>query len=401
MSSIAAPRTARYARRREEILRVASRHINVLGTRGMTLTAVARELGLDTSSVTYYFKRKDQLAAACLGRTLEWQLAAAQRAALAADPHARVRAFLAEHFALHRAQRDPATAPLALLSDLAALEGEARAQLDAQLDQIVDTVRGYFDQGDEPGARSRNLIAVAVLLSTVYWMPAWIGRYLLSDFDRIEARLFDLLANGLAGPHPWPVAFDPLEEPDDGNPALTRFLHAATNLINSHGYIGASVEKIAGELGLSTGSFYHHLDNKDDLVVACFRRTFAMLKRAQQHAVTAGGSQGEQLARMCSSLCALQFAGESPMLRISAFHALPPDLRDEMLERSGRNTRHIAGMISDAIADGSLRPVDATLASHAVMGTLNSAADLRAWASRRPLDQAVAQFAHVFSHGIF
>ena len=38
----------------------------------------------------------------------------------------------------------------------------------------------------------------------------------------------------------------------------------------------SQVDEIAAELGVSTGSFYHHLDNKDDLVVACFRRSFAL-----------------------------------------------------------------------------------------------------------------------------
>ena len=59
------------------------------------------------------------------------------------------------------------------------------------------------------------------------------------------------------------------------------FLTAATRLINQRGYRGASVEKISAELNVTKGSFYHHNDAKDELVVACFERTFDVMRRVQ------------------------------------------------------------------------------------------------------------------------
>lgn len=393
--------TQRYERRKEKILKIASALINVHGVRGMTLTAVARQLGLDTSSVTYYFKRKDQLAAACLMRTLDWQIDATHRAAAEASPRARMRAFLALHIDLHRRQRGPGADQLAVLSDIGTLPDDLRAPLDDRYRQVFAGVAGFFAPGDDPTAHRRAMIATTIVLSILYWMPAWIDQYLDRDFERIEEQMFDLLEQGLAGGRPWPTSFDLLEEAGASQAPLTRFLHAATNLINQRGYIGASVERIAARLGLSTGSFYHHLRNKDDLVVACFERSFALVDQARSRAAAAGGSAGAQLARMCSSLIALQFTGDSPMLRISVFQALPSDLREAMLHRAGQSTRQIAGMVSDAMADGSIRVVDAPLASHAIVATFNAAADLRVWAGRRPLAEAVEQFSDALSHGIF
>ncbi len=393
--------TPRYTRRKEEILKVASAQINVHGTRGMTLTAVARELGLDTSSVTYYFRRKDQLAAACLAHTFDWQIGVMQRAGAEASPRARVRAFVALHLDLHRRQREPGASQLALLSDLGALPEDLRIPLEAQYQQVFAGVVDYFAPGDDPAARRRALIAATIVLSNLYWMPAWIDQYLDTDFDRVEAQILDLFEHGLAADLPWPTDFDLLEDAGANQAPLTRFLHAATNLINQRGYIGASVERIAAELGLSTGSFYHHLRNKDDLVLACFERSFALVEQARTLGIAAGGSAAAQLARMLSSLIALQFTGTSPLLQISVFQALPPDLRGAMLHRAGQSTRQIAGMISDAMADGSVRVVDAPLASHAMVAALNAAANLRIWAGRRPLGEAVSQFSHAISRGIF
>ncbi len=89
-----ARQTQRFARRRNEILDVASDLINLSGTRGMTLTAVAKALGLDTSSVTYYFKRKELLASACLERTLLWLRDCAAACGAEPDPRSRARRFL-------------------------------------------------------------------------------------------------------------------------------------------------------------------------------------------------------------------------------------------------------------------------------------------------------------------
>ncbi|MGN6817383.1 MAG: TetR/AcrR family transcriptional regulator [Sphingomonas sp.] len=392
--------TARFARRRGEILDVASNLINLHGTRGMTLTAVAQALGLDTSSVTYYFKRKDLLAAACLERTLVWLRDSAVAAAPLPDARARVRAFLHDQFERHRQQRDPRVPRLALLSDMRALDAEIRGPLDDLYAEMAQLVRGFFTAGETPERSPRAAIAAAVLIHNVHWMPAWLPHYLERDLDRAEARLFDILDRGLGARGDWPIDVAPLDPPGGGE-AQTRFLHAATNLINREGYIGASVEKIAAELGVSTGSFYHHLENKDDLVVACFDRSHALLDAAQRRADALHPDGGERLAIMVSSLVALQFAGESPLLRMSAYQALPVDLRERMLQRTDQVTRHIAGTIADGIADRSIRAVDPEIAGHALIAALDAAASLRRWAEPLELTDAVGQFADVLRSGIF
>ena len=73
------------------------------------------------------------------------------------------------------------------------------------------------------------------------------------------------------------------------------FLLAATRLINELGYRGASVQRIAAELNVTKGSFYHHLDAKDDLVIACYRRSFDTISDAQRLAeVGRGYEEGDE-----------------------------------------------------------------------------------------------------------
>src|ERR1700748_868428 len=103
--------------------------------------------------------------------------------------------------------------------------------------------------------RSRSLISTVVLINSIHWMPTWAHRYLDRDLGRVEQRLFDILEHGIGIDGHFPLDITPLDENGSAD-AQASFLHAATNLINREGYIGASVEKIAAELGVSTGSFY-------------------------------------------------------------------------------------------------------------------------------------------------
>ena len=57
--------TDRYRRKRASIVAAASDIINHKGVKGTTLADVAASVGLITTSVTYYFKKKEDLAEAC------------------------------------------------------------------------------------------------------------------------------------------------------------------------------------------------------------------------------------------------------------------------------------------------------------------------------------------------
>ena len=66
--SAAAKSTDRCERKREAILDAATHILNRKGIKGLTLGDTAAAVDLSTTSVTYYFKRKDDLAAACITR---------------------------------------------------------------------------------------------------------------------------------------------------------------------------------------------------------------------------------------------------------------------------------------------------------------------------------------------
>jgi AcrR family transcriptional regulator len=219
----------------------------------------------------------------------------------------------------------------------------------------------------------------------------------------VQRRLLQVFEHGLA---PDGARFSSVElDIGAGEPPLEpgrlAFLRAATRLISERGYRGASVERIALELKVTKGSFYHHLEAKDDLVLECFTRSYARVSQAQRAADAVSGDQWRKLCSAIAALLDIQFAGVWPLLRTSALQTLPVEVRPAVLERSDRMALRFAGAIADGISEGSIRAVDPMIASQAIMATLNAAYELQNWATTWSRSEAVALYASSLAYGLF
>ncbi len=393
--------TKRYRAKRDAILAAAAEAINEASAKGMTFADVARRVGLNTTSVTYYFKRKEDLAAAAFDHTLDWLQDVLDESLREPTPQARVARFLSIHFDRQRRINAGDERPVALLSDLRAMEDPFKARLLASWREVFRKTRTLWGPPADRAAKDLNGARAHVLLENSFWLTVWLDRYEPDQYNRVEDRLMDVFTHGLAGPDqrwtPHPLA---PERPGE-EPARDAFLRAATRLINELGYRGASVQRIASELNVTKGSFYHHLDAKDDLVIACYRRSFDTISAAQRAADRAGDSHWQRLSSTLAMLIDAQFTEQGPLLRTTALSGLPLTVRQAMVDRSNRIARRFAGTISDGIAEGSVRAVDPLIAAQALMALQNAAFDMRNWAATMPRDRAVGYYASTVMTGLF
>jgi AcrR family transcriptional regulator len=396
----------RFDERRGMILDAASRLINDRGAKGCTLQAVSEAAGLNTTSVTHYFPRKEQLAVEVFTRTISRMAEKAGEASAESTPQARVRRFLDLHIALRAEVIRGENLPLTTLSDMRTLDDSIRAPLDLAYQRVFRIVRGFF--GDCAGeTKVLNTARAHILLETVFWLPVWISRYPLDEFPRVSSHLFDILANGLALPGTrWqPIALSRHDEGEcdtgDADDGTSAFIRTATRLINETGYRGASVARIADDLNVTKGSFYHHLRTKDELVAECFRRSYRRISRVQRAAGAIGKTEWEQLAGAIVALLDIQFEADWPLTRTSALQSLPPELRAEVVSRSDRVSLRFSGLLIDGAANGTLRPVDPLIASQCITAMLNAAYDLRKWAARQDRDKAIRYYASTLVSGLF
>lgn len=398
--------TRRFLEKQQSILDAASELINTTGSAGMTLAAVADAVGLNTASVTYYYRRRDDLALACYGRALEQIAAMVDEAGRADCPRARVRRYVELHIErLLRVRRGDAR-PITVLSDIRTMDDPVRTRLSDQYRGIMRRMRAFF--GPDGDARHKALLVarVHVLLENCYWLSAWIGRYYDADFPRIVDRMMAVFDHGLAPrgkAADWmpPVGWRTVAVASAPSNARERFLQAATRLINERGYRGASVERIASELNVTKGSFYHHLEAKDDLVLACFERGFDTVSSVQIAADTFGETHWDHLAASIAALLDIQFSQSGPLLRTTALQALPVAFRAGVIDNSNRMARRFAGTMIDAIAEGSMPPADPLIASQMLMATINSAYELAGWAERLDGDDAIRLYGSTIAAGLF
>lgn len=396
--------TSRFERKRDAILDAATAILNHQGVKGLTLAKAAAAVDLSTTSVTYYFKRKDDLAAACMMRGINWLAETVDQALAEPAPPARLHRLLDLYLERLRLTATGEAPEVPVLSDIRALNDPQRTEVFNAFMAVFRKVRRLFDAPELSWlSRGRTTARTHMLLEQLFWAATWLPKYDSEDYGRIRERMYDILVNGLAAPGAvW--APSPLPELAAGvlqEPSRETFLLAATRLINRRGYRGASVELISAELNVTKGSFYHHHEAKDDLVVACFDRTFEVMRRVQRLALAQAGDCWTRLTTAAAGLTEYQLSEHGPLLRTSALSALPEPIRVEMVERSNRVSDRFASMISDGVAEGSIRPVDPFIAAQMLNATLNAGAELRFWVPDLSQKGAPAVFARPMMMGVF
>ena len=398
--------TDRFERKREAILDAATLILNRRGVKGLTLGVAAAAVDHSTTSVTYYFKRKDDLAAACMLRGVEALAAMVEQALAEQTPQARLHRLLSLYLERVRLSAVGKAPALPVLSDLRALNQPQRAGVAQAFMKMFRRLRQIFDAPELTWlSRGRRTARTHMLLEQLFWASAWLPKYDPEDYPRLRERMYDILIGGMAGEHsvwePLPIPAAELAPRDRHEMSRETFLLAATRLINSRGYRGASVDKISAELNVTKGSFYHHNDAKDDLVVACFERTFEVMTRVQRLAMALPGDQWTRLSSAAAALAEFQLSDQGPLLRSAALASLPEVIRTQMVQHSNRVSDRFGSMISDGIAEGSIRPVDAFIAAQMLNATLNAGAELDLWVPGVSQKAAPAVFVRPLLTGIF
>ena len=374
-------RTRKYEAKREAVVRAAVEELNRKGVRGATLADVAARLNLVPTGVIYYFKSKEELAAAAFLKGIaRFDDLIAAGAAGGEDDAARVRAFVQAYFTLKGEVAAGKADQLVVFNDVRALNWP---EVNEAYVAMFRAARRLLAGPDRLPRMHRNARA-HLLLSQMFWIIAWIGQCEVEDYPRTADRMAAILTGGIAAPGcAWPTP-KPLELRRDGDPdseaSPELFLRAATQLINEEGYHGASVERIAARLNFSKGAFYHHNETKDELVVACFERTFDTMWRAIHEAERVADNGLGVLVTVATALIKRQTSGDAPLLRTSALTTVPEAIRAGLMGKFNRLSNRFASIMCDGIADGSIRPVDVSVAAQMLTAAINAAAELQYWA---------------------
>lgn len=395
--------TRKYDELQSTLIETTIRLINRHGVDGMTLTHVADEVGLAPKAIAYYFKKKEQLAIASYLRGLERFENLVQACEAEPEPVQRIARLFETFFEFKRRGAIGCAGELIIPNDIRALNSdevnEAYLALYRRIRGLcVDPDHAFLERA---ALNSRSHLVIAEL----NWTPAWLRNIFPEEYGRVGSRAADILLKGMAAPgREWsPKTLSLLDGPQDRSidSSDESFIRAATQLINEHGYHGASVEKISAVLSLSKGAFYHRIKTKDELIIACFDSTFDFLKNAISAAEAAGENGLQRLQTLALALVQRQISGGPGILRPSAITSLPEALQNSPLGHFDRIALRLSGLISDGIADGSMRAVDPNVASHMFIAMFNMSVELPFFAPGITLEQVIDHYIRPSLSGLF
>jgi AcrR family transcriptional regulator len=125
------------------------------------------------------------------------------------------------------------------------------------------------------------------------------------------------------------------------------------------------------------------------------------MRQVQSLALAGEGDYWQKISSAAAALIEFQLSDQGPLLRSSALSALPEHIRLNMVERANRVSERFAAMISDGVAEGSIRPVDPYIAAQMLNATLNAASDLPFTIPDVVASEAAALYAKPMLMGVF
>lgn len=376
--------TGRYKQKREAILDAAAKLFDENGLKGTTLAEVATQVGLSTNSITYYFKKKEDLVFECLMHTTSTISAIAGQCVTADTPEERVSLFMAERWKKVAAAAEGRYPTMMSFRDVGELDASYTKIIFSAYGDMFRRVRSLLATGPVTSENRMSLNArTHLLLTSTLWTRTWLPNFSVSSYGRVAGFMCDVLIHGLVAPGTvWaPTELDQrvssIELPEPSNHG---FLAAAINLVNEVGYNGASIDRISARMSVTKGSFYHHIPSKDDLFAECVSRTLAVVEGMQAAALSGEGTGGDKLAALARSLVSHHFSPRGPLLRITAWTELS-NLSQfyDQIQPLRQLTQTVMDFLATGMMDGSLRPTHQAIAAWMVVGMVNGAMTLDRW----------------------
>lgn len=147
-------------------------------------------------------------------------------------------------------------------------------------------------------------------------------------------------------------------------------LESAARVICARGYDGASMQDIADACQMTKAGLYHHIENKEQLLLAIMNYGMDLFEEQVIFQVIEIADPLERLKACLVRNIRLVTSGSSKEVTIILHeHAtLTGEALKQMNARKKRYVRFLEATLSEAIQRGQIRPVNPTLAAFAFLG---------------------------------
>ncbi len=148
-------------------------------------------------------------------------------------------------------------------------------------------------------------------------------------------------------------------------------LREAGRAFSKHGYHNTSLDDVAHALGISKGTLYNYVRDKQEILFAFHQLAYDLSDRAFAIGRARGGSGAEVLRNIIVHYIELLTGELGACGALMEVDALRPEDRAEAAKRRDTFERAFVAIIKEGIRDGSVRTVDPKLAVFTFMGAIN------------------------------
>jgi AcrR family transcriptional regulator len=178
-------------------------------------------------------------------------------------------------------------------------------------------------------------------------------------------------------------------------------LQTAAHLFLEHGYRRTSMSELGTRLKITKPALYYYFHNKEEILVECYRLGIAAIEGLLDKAAV---SQGNGLNKVRAYVEAYAKAvvthdfGRCVAMLDDA--ELSPKARREVRDLKRKIDMAIRGYVEEGIADGSVAPCNAKLASFALAGAVNWIGTWYRPEGALSADEIASEFANLLTNGL-
>lgn len=181
---------------------------------------------------------------------------------------------------------------------------------------------------------------------------------------------------------------------------LAAILRTAAQQFSTNGYEATSLDMIADQLGMHKATLYHYVDNKESILYQCLVRSFGDLDVVMKSMEDRSIPVLERLRLFVRSLAAAQNNDYGRCQVLVGSRPLDTKAGEEIQRFKRRLDQTVRNLITEGIADGTIRPCHPGLVSAMLFGALNWVPRWHKEGGKFSIQDVADSFMDMLAHGV-
>lgn len=177
-------------------------------------------------------------------------------------------------------------------------------------------------------------------------------------------------------------------------------LQAGARLFNDHGYEQTSLEDIAAALKITKRTIYYYVESKEDILFGCHLLGLEFLGQTMRQSQDESLPVVDRIALLVRGYCSWVSTDLGATIAMVREQSLSPARRAALRASKAEVDFLLRDLISQGVAEGSLRPCDPRLVAAAVFGALNWIPHWNRVADPVPPEAIAAQYLQLIFNGM-